>query len=90
MAGIAKQTTDHDHIRQWVEQRGGRPAVVRDTMNGSSGVLRIDFAEEDESLEEIPWNDFFRIFEEHNLAFLHQDTTEDGNESRFFKFVERS
>ena len=83
----AKKTTDHEEIRRWVEEREGRPARVRDS--GKGGILRIDFGEPDESLEEIGWDDFFKIFDENNLAFLHQDKTSDGKPSRFNKFVER-
>lgn len=82
----ATMTTDHDEIRRWVEERGGRPARVRDS--GPGGVLRIDFREPEESLEEISWDEFFRVFEESNLAFLHQDE-KDGSKSRFNKLVDR-
>ena len=86
----ATTTTDHDKIRQWVEARGGKPTVVKGTEDDEGeGILRIDFAEPDESLAEIPWEEFFATFEDRGLAFLHQDKTEDGNESRFFKFVNR-
>lgn len=80
----AKRTKDHEKIRHWVEHRGGRPAVVRSTWNGETGLLRIDFGEPEEELEEIEWEAFFRIFDEHDLAFLYQDE----ENSRFFKFVE--
>ena len=83
----AASTTDHNVIRHWVEARDGRPARVRDTGNG--GVLRIDFDPSDDSLEPIEWDDFFKIFEENGLAFLHQDMTEDGQTSRFNKFIDR-
>ena len=84
-------TTDHDEIRRWVEERDGRPARVKETgSDGDPGILRIDFRDPDESLEEIPWDEFFRAFDENNLAFLHQDRTEDGSVSRFNKFVDRS
>ena len=44
MAGESKTTTDHDEIRRWVEERGGRPARVTDTgSDGDPGILRIDF-----------------------------------------------
>ena len=52
----AEKTTDHDTIRDWVEQRGGHPARVAGTgkaSDASDGVLRIDFAEPDDSLERI-------------------------------------
>ena len=80
-------TTDHDAIRQWIEERQGRPAMVR--TGGEGGILRVDFGEKDEALEEISFEEFFRIFEESKLAFLHQDETGDGKPSRFNKFVAR-
>ena len=88
----AKQTTDHDVIRRWVEKRGGRPARVAATApaksagrKGSSGILRIDFGEPNDSLEPISWEEFFRTFDKHKLALLYQDE----DDSRFQKFVER-
>jgi hypothetical protein len=80
-------TTDHNKIREWAEARNGHPAKV-DT-GGRGGILRIDFGEPDENLEEISWDEFFQIFEENELAFLYQDKTADGGESRFNKFVNR-
>jgi len=47
----------------------------------------IDFGEKDQALEEIEWDEFFRIFDESGLAFLHQDETSEGKTSRFAKFV---
>ena len=88
---MSSQTTiDHDTIRRWAEERGGVPAVVRGTEDDEGeGILRIDFAEPDDSLEEISWEEFFEVFEDRELAFLYQEETEDGNESRFFKLVNR-
>jgi hypothetical protein len=86
----SKTTTNHDEIRRWAEGRGGRPASVRDTGNGDDpGILRIDFGDQDERLEEISWDEFFEAFDENNLAFLYQDETEGGGESRFNKFISR-
>lgn len=92
MAGESLMTTDHDAIRQWVEQRGGRPAQVRTTGTADDpGLLRIDFPDygDDEALEEISWDAFFEAFDENNLAMMYQETTQDGSESRFSKFVSR-
>ena len=86
----SQTTTDHDTIREWIEQRGGTPTVVKDTEDADGeGILRIDFQEPDEALEEISWEDFFDTFEDRKLAFLYQDETAGGDESRFFKFVSR-
>jgi hypothetical protein len=90
MAGQSHTTTDHKEIQKWVEARGGRPATVRGTGGkNDAGLLRIDFNEPDDRLEEISWEDFFAKFDENNLAFLYQDKKADGEESRFFKFVSR-
>lgn len=83
----ANTTTDHNTIRKWAEQRGGHPARVK--TEGSGGILRIDFGEPDENLEEIEWDEFFKIFDDRNLAFLYQGRTQSGETSRFSKFVER-
>lgn len=89
----AKTTTDHQAIQQWVEQRGGRPVSVERTERGGehAGVLRIDFPGrgDDEGFHELSWQEFFDKFEKEKLAFLHQDKTKDGAESRFHKFVQR-
>jgi len=84
-------TTDHKAIRKWIEERDGRPAVVKATEdNGKGGgLLRVEFDEPNEALDEIDWDEFFRIFDENKLAFLHQDQTADGKTSRFNKFVAR-
>ncbi|HRO16239.1 MAG TPA: hypothetical protein PLL33_14615 [Paracoccus sp. (in: a-proteobacteria)] len=66
------------------------PGIVRGTDDGEGeGILRIDFAERDDRLEEIPWEGFFQTFEDRGLAFLYQDRTKNGGKSRFFKFVNR-
>lgn len=83
----AKTTTDHDTIRRWAEKHGGRPSRVRDTGKGDDpGILRLDFAEPDEGLEEISWDEFFDKFEENDLALLYQDE----GDSRFNKLIRRS
>lgn len=79
----ANRTTNHDEIRNWVEERDGRPARVE----GTDDLLRIDFPDNDndEDLEEISWEEFFDAFEENDLAFLYQD----DEDSRFNKIVAR-
>lgn len=92
MAGSDRHvTTDHDEIRRWVEERGGRPAAAASVApGGSAGILRIDFPDHDDSaLEEISWEDFFNKFEEKNLAFIYQDHLKDGKRSRYSRFVTR-
>lgn len=86
-----KTTTEHEEIRKWAEERGGRPSTVMGTApDHKAGLLRFDFGERDEKLEPISWEDFFRKFDKEDLAFLYQDKTSDGSLSRFHKFVARS
>jgi hypothetical protein len=81
----ATTTTNHDEIRKWVEKRSGHPALVRTGKSG--GVLRIDFDEpggnDDQRLERVSWDEFFRVFDQSDVAFLRD---EEGS-SRFNKFV---
>src|SRR5690554_4295606 len=86
----SRSTTNHDEIKHWVEERGGKPTTVEGTHSGeSAGLLRIKFAGGSDELEEISWDDFFEKFDESNLAMLFQEETKDEETSRFFKFVDR-
>jgi hypothetical protein len=60
-------------------------------MQGGSCLLRIDFPDvpPDENLEPISWDDWFRIFDERNLALLVEDRTASGQISYFNKLVDR-
>jgi hypothetical protein len=91
--GAAKLTTDHDKIRTWVEERGGHPATVKRSVkpNQPAGILRIDFPgfSGEVSLKAISWDEWFDIFEQHRLGFLHQNRTASGKPSRFNKIVSR-
>jgi hypothetical protein len=83
-------TTDHEEIRRWVEEHGGRPATVRGTGNGA-GVLRIDFpgGAGEEALEPISWDEWFKKFDENRLALLYQEEKAGGEDSTFAKLVRR-
>ena len=94
MPGESYSSTDHELIRQWAEERGGRPARVGDAGDDSGiGILRFDFLGDgdgsNDNLEEITWEDFFDTFEKKKLALLYQKDTTEGQQSRFFKFVQR-
>lgn len=92
MANESKTTTDHKTIQQWAEARGGKPTSVKGTeRDGEAGLLRIDFPgySGGDRLEEISWDEFFKKFDEKNLAFLYQEHTSSGEESRFFKLIGR-
>lgn len=82
-------TRDHDVIRTWAEQRGGRPAAAAGTGDGGdgAGVLRIEFRDDSGSLEDVDWDAFFRTFDDSDVDFLYQERTSDGSTSRFHTFV---
>lgn len=95
MAGQSKTTTNHEFIRRWAEERGGRPGRVKGT-GGSRGaedpgILRIDFPGwgGEESLEPISWEEFFEHFDENGLALVYQEETKGGEKSRFNKLVSK-
>lgn len=80
----AEPITDHDEIRRWAEDNDGRPAVVKGTASDDSpGVLRIDFQDKDDALEEISWDDWFAAFDRAKLALLAD------KETRFNKLIDR-
>ncbi|HSU13811.1 ferritin-like domain-containing protein [Longimicrobium sp.] len=88
-------TTDHDFIRQWVEERGGWPARVAGTESGNddAGLIRVDFPGYSGagSLERIEWEEWFQKFDESDLAFLHRDMSHGGGDlDRFNKLVRRT
>jgi hypothetical protein len=45
---------------------------------------------DEESLEEIAWDEWLEAFEDNRLAFLYQEETKEGEESRFSKLVSRN
>jgi hypothetical protein len=55
------------------------------------GVLRIEFPGygKDEKLEPISWDEWFRKFDEQNLAFIYEERKADGEMSTFNKLVSR-
>ncbi len=90
----AKMTVDHDEIRRWAEERGGRPAAVRRThAEDDPGIIRIAFPDapyaNDEALEEITWDEFFEKFDEAGLALVYQEETARGGRSNFNKLIGR-
>jgi len=87
-------TTNHEVIRKWAEERGAKPATVIGTGGNEIGVLRLMFlgysAGRSKSLKEITWEEFFRKFDENNLAFIYQEKTSRGEKSNFNKLIRRS
>lgn len=79
-------TIDHDEIREWAEAREGKPAVVRGTT-----IIRLDFPgfAGPPKLKAISWDEWFRLFDEQNLALVYEERTARGSESSFNKLIGR-
>ena len=91
---LSTTTTDHEEIRRWAEERGAKPACVKRTGGkGDIGIIRLEFpgapGARDENLQPISWDEWFRKFDESNLAFVYEETTADGQKSNFNKLVKR-
>ncbi len=72
----SKKTTNHDEIKKWAEDHGGVPSTIKGTENdgGGEGLLRIHFPEkskDNDTFEEVSWDEFFKEFESSKLALLH-------------------
>ena len=90
MANLSKTTQDHEEIRRWAEERGGKPSHVKSTgSEDDPGILRIDFPgySGEGSLESISWDDWFEKFDESKLALLYEEETAAGERSNFNKIV---
>jgi hypothetical protein len=83
-------TTEHETVRDWVEQRGSVPAQVTDPAGEDPGSLAIVPAgKDDDSLALISWEEFFEIFDDEGLAFVYQTEKENPREQWFCAFTQR-
>jgi hypothetical protein len=91
-AHSSEETTDVKKIQQWAEKRGGKPSKVKSTAHGKNdGLIRIDFPgySGGDSLEEISWEEWGKIFKDSGLKMIYQEHTADGKESNFNKLVSK-
>ncbi|MFM8319378.1 MAG: hypothetical protein ACKOC5_00565 [Chloroflexota bacterium] len=92
-AKISSVTTrDHDEIRDWVEERGGFPAVLADADEQDPAcVLQIDFPGYNgpQPLKRVSWDDYFEKFDRAELAFQYRQELRPGEFSRFNAYVRR-
>ena len=82
-------TTNHEEIREWVEQHGGRPALMAgvesatpnaEVEEGNEGVLTLIFSSKDTMAKPIEWQEFFDTFELRQLRFRYDDPLRPGEE----------
>jgi hypothetical protein len=89
----AHPLTDHDAIRRWADERGGKPACVKGTGGkDDTGMIRLDFPgySGEGKLQPISWDEWFQSFDDNDLALLVQDETAGGQRSNFNKLVARA
>jgi len=87
--------TDHETIRRWAEARGVRPAAVvkADHPEDAAPDIRLTqpgagAADLDDDVEPVTWAEWFRRFDENDLALLIEDAARQP--SPFNKLVRRS
>lgn len=88
----ALATTDQTKIIRWIEKRGGKPAILetKDKKPSAHRLLKIKFKDtKNTDLSTISWDNFFKIYEKNKLEFLFQEADKDGDQSRFFKFIQK-
>ena len=85
----AQITTDHETIKQWAKARGGKPAEVEGTTKDGPGALRIEFADTPGGgkLKRLQWPSLLQKLDEEGFALLYREKTEQGEDSRFCKFI---
>ena len=72
---MSRTLTDHESIKRWAEEHGATPACVIGAGGGSDAGIRFDFEgyTGEETLARISWADWFRKFDESNLALVVDD-----------------
>ncbi|WP_173934190.1 hypothetical protein [Chelativorans sp. Marseille-P2723] len=96
-----RMLTDHQEIREWVEARAGQPALSEPALGTGHAqpILRLAFGQQayqdqDEGwdaigqVEILEWDEWFRIFEERQLALVVEEEVP-GRREEFHEFVRR-
>jgi hypothetical protein len=92
MAVHTKLTRDHREIQHWVQERDGRPGVVRTSEDPNAPVtLEVDFPGHsgEQTVQSITWEEFFDHFDREQLLFAYKDDTTSGEVSFFCKIVDQ-
>lgn len=83
-------TTDHEHIRRWVDDLGGTPSAVPLDAAEDPGLLRFEFSDDDDGpFESLDWETFFERFEADELALLYRTPDEDEDPSQCYELTDR-
>ncbi|MEA1932555.1 MAG: hypothetical protein U9O06_13555 [Euryarchaeota archaeon] len=82
-------TTDHETIREWVEQRDGTPAQETGQGDDARSLYVVQEDETMEGLEPISWEAFFETFEAEELAFVYQDRDVGETDEWLYDLIDR-
>ena len=81
-----KSSRNPQIIQDWIERRGGFPAISRAGMTTPRLGIHFPGYADKGALEEIPWDRFFALFCAEHLTFYYQERATTGRISRFYNF----
>lgn len=84
-AGQTLATRNPEVIRAWAAERKAKPATSPGGDVDNPRVLRFNFPDYDQDLQEVSWEAWCRTFEKRELVFLFQQHMKAGNQSNFFR-----
>ena len=83
-------TADHGEIRKWAKKNHGSPALIREGAGAiDPGEPRFRFSDDERTLRDVAWDEFFREFDRRKLALLYIPDTDSEDEQTFFRLVSR-
>ncbi len=89
-------TGDHNEIRAWAENLGGRPMIIDHPVARADKLgIRIEFPGETHEVlmsETRPasWDEFFKIFEDQNLLLSYDDDPPGTDPTEWYRFEKRN
>lgn len=79
-------TKDTEHIKDWIQEHKGKPAIRRDQEGTDDLDIVFEDLDRETSLQIIPWEDFFEILTERDLAFAYIESDEERIKTQKFEF----
>ncbi|MFA4886841.1 MAG: hypothetical protein WC595_01385 [Candidatus Nanoarchaeia archaeon] len=86
---LTKITTDHGEMRKWVKERKGHPIHLKGMLDADEIPISIKLPHSTMEGSEITWDEFFKQFDDRNLAFEYEERDENGELSLFFKLIKQ-
>lgn len=74
-----------EEIREWIDEKGGSPVIIRADSSENEEHLDILFDLEIKDAEEISWEEFFDKLERENLALSYDDE----DDTKDFSFIDK-